>query len=171
MARKTPESKALKQAKQGVHVGGPTDADAIVMSDRLRSILQYRIAGASLQQIADKFEISTGRVHQIISEAVQRIPKHEVETIRMMECERLDAMQMAMWPAALKGDIGAVSTILAVMNRRARYLGLDVAEAIDATFIQKAGADDAKREFMARIIAIRERNEAGKAAQLTGPTP
>jgi len=42
-----------------------------------------------------------------------------------MELLRLDAMFMAVWPAALKGDIAAQDMALKHMGRRAKFLGLD----------------------------------------------
>jgi hypothetical protein len=63
-----------------------------------------------------------------------------------MELERLDEMLLALWPSARRGAHGAIGLVLAIQDRRARYLGLDAPRSLDlqvkAEFGKVAGALD-----------------------------
>lgn len=191
MARKGDNSKALKTARAGgevhelappakdelrlprkkaSHASGATDPDAVAQAQRTRTILQYRVMGATLQQIADKFDLTPGRVHQIIAAAVEALPKQAAEDVKRLELERLDAMQFALWPAALKGDIGAITTVLSIMTRRARYLGLDEPEQPGSGEAAVAAAEDARNALLGRLLTMQERlKQAGAQPALPSP--
>lgn len=47
------------------------------------------------------------------------------------ELERLAVAERAVWPKVEKGDLWAVDRLLAIMDRRARYLGLDAVQQRD----------------------------------------
>jgi hypothetical protein len=49
----------------------------------------------------------------------------DVDAIRQVEGERLDLMQSAVWGKALQGDLPAIQTLIRIMERRAKLLGLD----------------------------------------------
>lgn len=182
MAKKSSqESKAIKQARAGKLDKGPdggakmrkdmvpakkaevTDSsgDAIAQAERLHAIFEYRKMGATLAQIGQKFDIAPSRVHAIITEAIAKLPKQSIEDVRAIELERCDAFTMALWPAALKGDIGAITTLLAVMNRRARYLGLDVSEAVPTDPNEKSANEaEARKALLAKLLASKKRLDA-----------
>lgn len=42
-----------------------------------------------------------------------------------MELERLDALQKAVWPGAVKGNLQKIQTVLMLMKHRSRLLGID----------------------------------------------
>ena len=46
-----------------------------------------------------------------------------VDEYRRLELDRLDALQTALWPQALVGDM-AVNTVLRIIEQRTRLLGL-----------------------------------------------
>ena len=51
----------------------------------------------------------------------------QVETIdelRQLEVDRLDALQVAIWDDAMKGDLAAVKAVLRLVHLRAKILGL-----------------------------------------------
>lgn len=53
---------------------------------------------------------------------------HDLDSIehhRRHEVERLDQLEAAAWPQAMEGDLDAISSVLATMDRRAKLLGLD----------------------------------------------
>jgi len=64
-----------------------------------------------------------------------------------MELERLDRMQLGLYEKAIKGHEGAVDRILRIMNRRASYLGLDIAP-----------RDDGKRVVAVNILRGNDRD-------------
>jgi hypothetical protein len=48
------------------------------------------------------------------------------EELREIEALRLDALQMALWPRVIAGDIQAIRTVVRVSERRCRLFGLDL---------------------------------------------
>ncbi len=48
-----------------------------------------------------------------------------VTEMRKLENERLDALLLAVWPAAKRGDVASVNAALRIMDRRAKLNGLD----------------------------------------------
>ena len=57
--------------------------------------------------------------------ALNRTLQQPAQALRDLETERLDRLQLALWPKAMRGDVAAVKAILRLMERRARLLGLD----------------------------------------------
>jgi hypothetical protein len=47
------------------------------------------------------------------------------DELREQELDRIDRLQLAAWPNAMKGDTKSIMTIVKLMERRARLLGLD----------------------------------------------
>jgi hypothetical protein len=68
------------------------------------------------------------RAYEDVSRALVEI-RHQlaedVETVRRLELERLDELQLSIWPAAQAGDLAAIHTVLRLMERRARLMNLD----------------------------------------------
>lgn len=101
---------------------------------RLRDVeaLRLRMAGASYQAIADQLGM---KVRQTAFDAVQRelnrLTTEVSEKARRIELERLDRLQLALWPAATGGDVEAARAVLQIMDRRARLLGLDKPQRVD----------------------------------------
>ena len=66
------------------------------------------------------------RVVRIVERELDRAYREPVEMLLQLELDRLDALMRAYWDAALAGDGEAADRVLRIMDRRARYLGLDV---------------------------------------------
>lgn len=47
-----------------------------------------------------------------------------VDELPRLELDRLDALQAALWPKAVAGDMAAAVVVLRIIERRARVLGL-----------------------------------------------
>jgi hypothetical protein len=90
-------------------------------------VFAMRRAGSSFQHIADQFDISKTRAHQIVSEALNELSAqlaHSVEHYRALELARLDLL-LTRLDAKTKTQPFAVIAYLKVMERRAKLLGLD----------------------------------------------
>ena len=96
--------------------------------------LDLRLAGATYEQIADhvhdkesgeKLYSSKSVAWKAIDRAVKAIPAESAIRVKDLELQRLDVALMAIWPAVRRGDTFSIDRMLAIMNRRARYLGLD----------------------------------------------
>jgi uncharacterized protein (UPF0335 family) len=58
--------------------------------------------------------------------------QESARTMLQLELDRLNKLQTGLWPKALQGDTDAVKTVLQLMKRRAKYMGLDEPEEIRA---------------------------------------
>jgi AraC-like DNA-binding protein len=113
-----------KNRKRGESKISPRRIDS---QERVAKALELRKAGETLQQIADQLGYANpSAVYAAIRRTLDQIVVPAVEEYRKMELERLDALQLAVWPAARRGDYQAIDRVLKIMERRARLLGLDV---------------------------------------------
>ena len=106
---------------------GKHSAKAIEKSEKAVQALELRKAGATYDQIAEQLELATRMTAwRLIDGAItERMENSEAAKIRHMELERLDSLLLSMWQKAVAGDLKAVDRVLRIMERRARYLGLD----------------------------------------------
>jgi hypothetical protein len=103
-----------------------TGKAAFERMQRVSAILAKRYAGQGLAEIAAAENCTIQNISQLIQRALTAAPKQSVEQIRLLEAGRLDAMQNAIWPQCLAGDIAAIDRVLAIMKRRAAMMGLDL---------------------------------------------
>lgn len=106
-----------------------TTARRVARATRKQEALSMRLAGARNDQIAQALGVHPRTITAWVSDAIKDIPREEAEEMRRLELDRLDALQAAVWRSAMKGDGRAVDRVLAIMDRRAKYLGLYDAQA------------------------------------------
>jgi hypothetical protein len=98
--------------------------------------LELRKAGLTFEQIGARLGCTPQAAHRAVTLELQRLNEKRAETaseVCRLEMERLDAMLSAAWEKALKGSVREIDTILAIMARRARLLGLDAPERKELT--------------------------------------
>jgi len=98
--------------------------------------LELRKAGASYKQIAEKLGYADPKgAWSAVMRALDRlVPKEDAEKVRKLELSRLDTIALRLWKRIVEeGDIQAVNAYLRVMERRARYLGLDAPQKVAPT--------------------------------------
>lgn len=95
--------------------------------------LEYRLKGAGYNQIAEWMKCSSESARRYVDSAIDHIPKEPAEKVIEMELNRLDVMLFALDAAVSNGEQNAIQTALRIMERRARYLGLDAATKVEAT--------------------------------------
>jgi hypothetical protein len=88
--------------------------------------LEYRKGGVTYQKIADLlgYKTPTG-AEKAVKAALDRITEAPAKQVRKLELERLDAILTSIWGQIAKGHLGAIDRAIKIMERRARYLGLD----------------------------------------------
>jgi hypothetical protein len=98
-------------------------------SKRRAQAIALRLAGMDYQTIADRLDYSSrGAASKDVHRALEENLEAEsaaAQTLRELEVQRLDRMQAAAWAKAAKGDLKAIETVLKVIDRRCRLLGLD----------------------------------------------
>lgn len=103
------------------------NADTISYAERRAKGLRMRAMRMTYQQIADQlYKGNKGQCHRDLQRAIDDLPREAAEQVRMQEVELLDVMARGLVTKASKGDDKAVQSMLRIMERRARYLGLDV---------------------------------------------
>lgn len=90
--------------------------------------VRLRLTGATYSQIGKALGCAKQSAHAAVTRAMKRSKQktgESMEQLRQIELHRLDALTMAMWPKAQKGDTRAVLAIEKLMKRRAMMMGLD----------------------------------------------
>lgn len=132
--------------------------------DRRTRLIRMRIAGVPFQEIADDpafgYNGSVGAAKKDFSRAIRETQADEqdaADTWRQLELERLDHYLAAMSDKVDKGEPRAIEVALQVGTRRAKLLGLDSPERIEATVTEVAPVDlelrDMINEAKARVAA------------------
>lgn len=103
-----------------------TTARNIAVAERRARAIELRRAGVTFQAIADQLGYrSRGAAAQDVRRALAAVVTAPAADLVTEEVDRLDAMLTGLWPAARRGHLGSVDRVLRIMERRARYLGLD----------------------------------------------
>ncbi|MBV5306445.1 MAG: hypothetical protein J0652_07115 [Desulfobulbaceae bacterium] len=114
-----------------------TTSPALIQSAEFRrAALELRREGNTYARIAELLQeqgiTKTPRaVEKGIKKAISEITKELSEEVIALELDRLDMMLVPALAMAIDGNLGAVDRVLKIMDRRARYLGLDVTPAKD----------------------------------------
>lgn len=93
---------------------------------RRAEALELRASGETYQGIADKlYNGSRGSCHRDLARAFDAIDSEPAAAMRSLELDRLDRMTSGLAERAFEGDTRAVTSMLRIMERRAKMLGLD----------------------------------------------
>lgn len=125
--------------------------------DKELRVLELRRMGMTWQRIAEQvgYADHTG-AYAAYKRAIKRTLQQPADEIREQELDRIDRLQLALWPNAMKGNSQAVSTIIRLMERRARLLGLDMPVKIEqdiTTWNGDESIDRAVRDLAALLRA------------------
>lgn len=100
------------------------------VAKRRADAIRLRLAGVDYETIAQRLGYSSRQsASKDVCRAIDNYRHEEeaaVETWREIESQRLDRLQAAAWPAAAKGDLKAIETVLKVIAQRSKLLGLDM---------------------------------------------
>lgn len=94
----------------------------------LEAVRLYK-QGYTFRRISEALGCSVGTAHNAVKKAFTmslNLSVEEADLIRQVELERLDDMFVPAYQKAIEGDSKAVDTALRIMERRSKYLGLDV---------------------------------------------
>jgi hypothetical protein len=111
--------------------GSRTSRFRIARAKRGAEALELRLAGLSYAEIGRRMGVSPQRAFTLVSEELARINAKRAEAaaeVTRIELERLDRLLAAVWPQAESGELPAVDRVLQIMQRRARLLGIDLAD-------------------------------------------
>jgi hypothetical protein len=98
-------------------------------AERRAKAVSMKIAGADWDTIAEALGYaSKGAACTDVTRALEAATAEQqrnAEVLLYLELARLDRLQRAFWPAALKGDEGAARTVLGCIDRRVKLLKLE----------------------------------------------
>jgi hypothetical protein len=135
--------------------------------DKEIKVLELRRAGLTWQRIADEvgYADHTG-AYSAYKRAIRRTMQQPADELREQELDRLDRLQLALWPKAMKGDNASINTIVRLMERRARLLGLDTAIKIQQDITTWTGDESIDRAVrdLAALLTANNADSSGESA-------
>jgi hypothetical protein len=98
---------------------------------RITQAVSLRLAGMTYAQIAEATGYSSpAACQQAIYRASERMLREAIDEFRELENSRLDRLQAAVWQSAMQGNAQAVTSVVKVMERRAKLNGLDAPQQV-----------------------------------------
>ena len=132
--------------------------------DKEIKVLELRRAGLTWQRIAEEtgYADHTG-AYAAYKRAIKRTMQQPADELREAELDRIDRLQLALWPKAMKGDNASINTIVRLMERRARLLGLDTPIKIQQDITTWTGDDSIDRAVrdLAALLTANDENSSG----------
>lgn len=151
----------MAHPKAGRPKGQPPKQETI---DREQEVVKLRRGGLTFDLIGQRLGIHPTTAHKAYERALTRVVKEDVDAIRDLETERLDLAQSAIWGKVLQGDNPSIQSLIRIMERRAKLLGLDQPTRIQAEVISY-DANSIEAE-LARIYAATQTQPANSQPAL-----
>lgn len=153
-ARKAPAARVAKPTAKKA-AAKVTANDPVEKKDPGIEAVSLLKTGKTIEQIAATRRLGFKSESDVLA-AIRRVLQQEhhlpVAEAHRLELERLDALQAALWPEAMKGKHLAVDRILQISERRARLLGLDEYRPPEEK--PKDGIDEIAKKRASRRAAI-----------------
>lgn len=111
-----------------------TSPRAIELAEKRATALGYRKQGYTYDAIGEAMGITAQYAHELVTGALVEMVREPAEQVICLELARLDDMLTGLSGGAVKGDVLMVDRVLKIGERRAKLLGLDAPEKVDATF-------------------------------------
>ena len=134
-----------------------------------REALYLRNTGASFGSIGKALGVSKSAAFKAVNTALQALREEITEQAKLLqsqEAERLDQLQLGIWQDAIGGNLAAIQTVLKIMERRAKLLGLD-----QPIKVAQTHPDGSARESDSMSRAERDARIAELEAKRRGPEP
>lgn len=136
----------------------PTHPKRLGIAEQRREAFALRKAGHDYNYIAAKIGKSRKTACQYVLDELARLA-HEVaedaDDVRQIEVQRLDDMFNVAFVKAIKGDLKAMEQVVKIMDRRAKFLGLD-----SATKLAGHKGGDLFEAFSAAVKKVAEEGES-----------
>jgi hypothetical protein len=106
-----------------------TSKKRLSKAEKQKILLEARVAGLSWREAGKRAGYkSVSAAYEAGEEAIANIPKEAADEARSLEMQRIDEVLRANWSRMQVGDPDASNIILRAIDRRAKLLGLDLAE-------------------------------------------
>lgn len=135
--------------------------------DKEIKVLELRRVGLTWQRIAEEvgYADHTG-AYAAYKRAIKRTMQQPADELRTQELDRIDRLQVAIWPNAMKGDTRAILTIVRLMERRAKLTGLDMPIKIEQDVTTWTGGESIDRAVrdLAALLTANDATGTGESA-------
>ena len=141
--------------------------------DKENAVLELRRSGATCERIAQAvgYANASGAM-KAYRRVVNRVQRESVDEIRQLELDRLDRLQNAYWKSAVvELNHRSVEVLLKIMDKRAKLLGLDAPQRLQAEVMTYDGTHDYNADIE-RIIGLLDQVDSRVAIPVdsrTGP--
>jgi hypothetical protein len=141
--------------------------------DKETKVLELRRAGLTWQRISEEtgYADATG-AYAAYKRVIKRTQQQPADELREQEVDRIDRLQLALWPNAMKGSERAILTIVRLMERRAKLLGLDAPTRIQqdvTTWTGDESIDRAVRD-LAALLTANDADSSGESSMAEPPS-
>lgn len=104
--------------------------EGALVASRAEEAYQLKLRGLPLSEIADTLGFANDgevchAINAMLKGQAQFVSSVGRNGFLQIELDRLEALQAKLWPSAMQADLQSVDRILKIMDRRAKYLGLD----------------------------------------------
>lgn len=123
-------------------------------------VVELRRAGHTWEEIANRTGYANpSAAFNAFQQAIRRVLREPVEEALELELQRLDKFLNSLWPAIEAGDPAAIDRGLKIMDRRAKYLGMDAPTKQQVEVTTYEGGTDIDREVnrLAQLLATGSR--------------
>jgi hypothetical protein len=112
----------------GDPIAVPTDV--VTEAERAFRAHQLRVGGMTWAQVAEAEKYSSASackydVDRYMAEARSLVVESSAREMLTLEVTRLDALQHALWPAAMSGHVPSAALAMNIIVNRAKLVGLD----------------------------------------------
>jgi hypothetical protein len=144
------------------------DEDALLAKEM--KVLDLRRAGFTFMRIAEEvgYRQASG-AQRAYKRIMDRDKPQAPDEHRWQELDRLDRLQVALWPRAMKGDDRAINTIIRLMERRASLIGIDAPTKIQAEVVNYDGNRDIDGDIE-RIVNLIRGVDSSKSLEMESGT-
>jgi hypothetical protein len=146
----------------------PTSARRLGVAEKRLQALELRKAGATFDRIAQELGYaSKGAAYNAVMAGLKETLREPAAEVRKLELERLDRLQLVVWPRALNGDTEALERCLQIMKQRAALEGLNLIKVAptDPTGEKEFSGGLTDEERSARIALLLERARTRRDGQ------
>ncbi len=103
----------------------PSRAQPPLAAWRKAKAVELAVEGHTYDTIAEQVGFANrGTAHRVVRKALDEQVAENVQQLRETELARLDALQAALWPAAMAGHLDAAQQVADIIDKQARLLGL-----------------------------------------------
>lgn len=109
--------------------------EIVALERRILYLEDYK-HGLNYRRIGEKYGVSHQTVAEEIREYLKELRSIGIRSVieyRQVQMERIQAAYNALWPNVVAGRIDAINTMIRLMDREARLLGLDAPQKVDIT--------------------------------------